>query len=305
MVPSNARQAALQGKILTGLIGRQIGASRSPWLHEREAEAQGLALTYTLFDFAATGADESQLGAQLDAVEAAGYSGVNITYPYKQAVIAHLNELSADAARVGAVNTVKFGDGRRVGYNTDVIGFAESMRAGLPHAVLGRVLQIGAGGGGAATGQALLELGVGTLIVCDRDEARAAALARKLRDNFGNERAIDVDDPLRVIADVDGIVNATPMGMAAAPQAPIDTSRLTPRHWVADIVYFPIETELLRAARMRGCATLDGSGMAVYQAAAAFEIFTGRRAERARMLRSFMEYSGVPASRASGRGMSS
>ena len=300
MPPSNATAAARQNTVLTGLIGRHIGASRSPWLHEREAEAQGLALTYTLFDFAAIGADESQLGAQLDAVEAAGYSGVNVTYPYKQAVIGHLDELSPDAARVGAVNTVKFREGQRVGYNTDVIGFAESMCTGLPGAALGRVLQIGAGGGGAATGQALLQLGVGMLIVCDRDKARAAALARRLRDGFGPDCAIDVDDALAVVADVDGVVNATPMGMAAAPQSPIDTSKLTPRHWVADIVYFPIETELLRAARARGCATLDGSGMAVYQAAAAFEIFTGRSAERTRMLRSFMEFSDASAARVSG-----
>lgn len=297
MASSNARHAARQDQVLTGLIGRHIGASRSPWLHEREAEAQGLTLTYKLFDFAAIGADESHLAAQLDAVEGAGYAGVNVTYPYKQAVIAHLDELSAEAARVGAVNTVKFRDGRRVGYNTDVTGFTESMRTGLPDAALGRVLQIGAGGGGAATAQALLELGVGTLIVCDRDTARAGALARRLRDGFGAERASDVDDPLSAIAGVDGIVNATPMGMAATPQAPIDTSKLTPRHWVADIVYFPIETELLRAARARGCATLDGSGMAVYQAAAAFEIFTGRRAERPRMLRSFIEYAGAAAPR--------
>ena len=101
------------------------------------------------------------------------------------------------------------------------------------------------------------------------------------------QRAAAIDDPLAVIDSVDGVVNATPMGMAANPQAPIDTSRLSPRQWVADIVYFPLETELLRAARARGCATLDGSRMAVYQAAAAFEIFTGRKADRARMLKSF------------------
>jgi shikimate dehydrogenase len=305
LASSNGRHAAPQRAVLTGLIGRHIGASRSPWLHEREAEAQGLALTYTLFDFASLGKDESQLGAQLDALEDAGYAGVNITYPYKQAVIGHLDELSSEAARVGAVNTVKFRAGRRFGHNTDVTGFAESMRLGLPSASLGRVLQIGAGGGGAATAQALLELGVGTLIVCDRDHARAAALSRRLSDAFGRDRAVDVDEPLSVLASVDGVVNATPMGMAASPQAPLDTSKLTPRHWVADIVYFPIETELLRAARARGCATLDGSGMAVYQAAAAFEIFTGRPAERSRMLRSFIEYSGTSTARASGRGASS
>jgi shikimate dehydrogenase len=288
---------APQGSVRTGLIGRQIGASRSPWLHEREAQAQGLALSYTLFDFAALGKDESDLAAQLGAAEAAGFAGVNVTYPYKQAVIALLDELSPEAERIGAVNTVKFAAGKRVGHNTDVIGFAESMRTGLPKASLERVLQIGAGGGGAATAQALLDLGVRLLLVCDRDAERATTLARRLEDGSSARRAVAVEDPLSVIDTVDGVVNATPMGMAANPQAPIDTSKLSSRQWVADIVYFPIETELLRAARARGCATLDGSRMAVYQAASAFEIFTGRKADRARMLKSFMQFSPAAAAR--------
>ncbi|HSC17263.1 MAG TPA: shikimate dehydrogenase [Gammaproteobacteria bacterium] len=296
MSRSNATQQTPQDSVRTGLIGRQIGASRSPWLHEREAQAQGLALSYTLFDFAALGMDESHLAAQLAAAEKAGYAGVNITYPYKQAVIELLDELSPEAARIGAVNTVKFSVGKRVGHNTDVVGFAESMRTGLPNASLERVLQLGAGGGGAATAQALLELGVRSLFVSDQHVDRATTLARRLQDGSNARRVVAIDDPLSVIETVDGIVNATPMGMVANPRAPIDTSRLSSRQWVADIVYFPIETELLRAARARGCATLDGSRMAVYQAASAFEIFTGRKADRARMLASFIEFSGtVPA----------
>ena len=290
MSRSNATQQTPQDSVRTGLIGRQIGASRSPWLHEREAQAQGLALSYTLFDFAALGMDESHLAAQLAAAETAGYAGVNLTYPYKQAVIDLLDELSPEAARIGAVNTVKFSVGKRVGHNTDVVGFAESMRTGLPNASLERVLQLGAGGGGAATAQALLDLGVRSLLVCDQNVERAATLVRRLQDGSSAPRAAAIDDPLSLIDTVDGVVNATPMGMAAHPQAPIDTSKLSPKQWVADIVYFQIETELLRAARARGCATLDGSRMAVYQAASAFEIFTGRKADRARMLRSFMEF---------------
>jgi shikimate dehydrogenase len=287
---ANATPLAPQKRILAGLVGRHIGASRSPWLHEREAQAQGVALEYHLLDFAALGRDESYLCEQLDSAAEQGYAGLNVTHPYKQAVMRCLDELAPSAQRVGAVNTVKFAAGGRIGHNTDVIGFAESMRDGLPNAALGCVLQLGAGGGGAATAQALLELGTGTLLVCDRDRTRAAALVDKLEQSFGAGRAKLVDDPLVGIDRADGIVNATPMGMAANPQPPFDTERLTPRHWVADIVYFPLETQLLRIARSRGCRTLDGSGMVVYQAAAAFEIFTGRQANRARMLRSFVEY---------------
>jgi len=295
---------ARSDEVRAGLIGRHIGASRSPWLHEREAEAQGLVLRYTLFDFAVMGLDESDLARQLGSVIAEGYSGVNITYPYKQAVIASLDELTPEAQRIGAVNTVKFLPGKRVGHNTDVIGFAESMRRGLPGASLGRVLQVGAGGGGAATAQALLELGAGTLLVADRDTARAAILVRKLQQAFGTERATAAEDVSAVVGSVDGIVNATPMGMAAHPEPPIDAAQLMSRQWVADIVYFPIETQLLRAAKARGCATLDGSGMAVYQAAAAFDIFTGRTADRPRMLRSFMEYSSIASPLKNGQGPS-
>ena len=290
MSQANATPGAPQDRILAGLVGRNIGASRSPWLHEREAQAQGLALTYSLLDFAVLGRDESYLCTQLESAAGLGYAGLNITYPYKQAVIQCLDELTPSATRVGAVNTVKFAASKRIGHNTDVIGFAESMRVGLPDAELRTVLQIGAGGAGAATAQALLELGVATLHVCDQDRPRATALVDKLQAAFGAMRAAVCDDPLLVVDRADGIVNATPMGMVGSPQPPLDTSRLTPRHWLADIVYFPLETELLRAARARGCRTLDGSGMAVYQAAAAFEIFTGRTADRPRMLRSFVEY---------------
>jgi shikimate dehydrogenase len=287
---AKATARAPQGRLLAGLVGRHIGASRSPWLHEREAEAQGLALQYDLLDFAVLGRDESDLCTQLATAASQGYAGLNVTYPYKQAVIPCLDELAPSAARVGAVNTVKFDGGKSIGHNTDVIGFAESVRVGLPGAALDVVLQIGAGGGGAATALALLELGVGSLLLYDRERARAVALLEKLRAVFGSTRGAVIDDPLLAVERVDGIVNATPMGMAANPQAPVDTSRLVPRQWVADIVYFPLETELLRAARSRGCRTLDGSGMAVYQAAAAFEIFTGLKADRPRMLRSFIEF---------------
>jgi shikimate dehydrogenase len=277
-------------RIRAGLIGRHIGASRSPWLHEREAHAQGLDLTYELFDFAVMGRDESDLRAQIDAAAEAGYAGLNITYPYKQAVFACLDDVAPSVAKVGAVNTVRLAAGKSVGHNTDVVGFAESMREGLPDAALDRVLQIGAGGGGAATALALLELGVAELLVCDQDVERATALVHRLHQSFDPARSAVVTDMEVIVSRVDGVVNATPMGMAANPRSPIDASRLMPRQWVADIVYFPLETEFLRIARARGCRTLDGSGMAVYQAAAAFEIFTGRRANRPRMRHSFTEY---------------
>lgn len=282
-------------RIRVGLIGRSIGASRSPWMHEQEGSAQGLQLSYELFDFAASGRDEQQLETQLSELQQRGYAGVNITFPYKQSVIAHLDHLSEGARRVGAVNTVQFCKAGRIGYNTDVTGFAKSLQQGLPGAPLGRVLQLGAGGAGAATAQALVDLGVGELLVSDPDAGRAAALVRQLGEQASAARVTvctDVEVALRM---ADGLVNATPIGMCSHPGTPLDTRLLEPRLWVADIVYFPLETALLAAARERGCRTLDGSGMAVHQAAAAFEIFTGRCADAERMRRSFLKFPAAPA----------
>jgi shikimate dehydrogenase len=282
--------AQLEGRFLTGLIGRDILASRSPWLHEQEADALGLRLVYALQDFAAKGWDETDLPRVLDAAQSLGFSGLNVTHPYKQVVIAHLDELSEGARRVGAVNTVQFSGVRKIGYNTDVIGFAKSFEDGLPGAAKASVVQIGAGGAGFATSHALLDLGVEHLHVFDNDAARRAALVEKLNLSFGAGRALEGSDLSERLARCDGIVNATPVGMAAYPGMPVPADALRPEMWLADIVYFPLETQLLAEARARGCRTLNGSGMAVYQAAAAFDIFTGATADPARMLESFRKF---------------
>ncbi len=275
--------------ILTGLFGRSILASRSPWLHEQEARAQELDLSYELFDFTDRGLADDDLGPMLERLAGEGFAGVNVTYPFKQAVIPLLDELADCAKLVGAVNTVAFRDGRAIGYNTDKTGFEESFAEGLPGVAKDRVLQLGAGGAGAAVANSLLSSGVGTIIIADVDHARAARLAAQLVAQYGEGSAVactmgDIDT-----ASVDGIVNTTPMGMAANPAPALDPALLEERHWVADIVYFPLETELLKQARLRGCRTLDGSGMVVNQAARAFEIFTRHKADRRRMRESFSQ----------------
>lgn len=271
----------------TGLIGRSIQASRSPWLHEQEAKAQGLDLSYELFDFTALNLADGELGPLLRRLADDGYSGVNITYPFKQAVIPLLDELEDGARSVGAVNTVAMQEGRLIGYNTDKTGFQESLAEGLPDAELDVVLQLGAGGAGAAVANALLSLGTARLEISDVDLSRAETLAERLCGEYGAGRVLarasgDLDTAL-----VQGIVNTTPMGMSAHPEPAIDPAKIAPHHWVADIVYFPIETELLRLARAKGCRTLDGSGMVIGQAARAFQIFTGLTADRKRMRTSF------------------
>ena len=145
--------------VLVGLVGAGIQASRTPSLHEREGARQGLRYVYKLIDLEALGLDASALPDILTAAQRFGFAGLNITHPCKQAVIPLLDDLSPDAAALGAVNTVVLKDGRRVGHNTDWWGFAESFRRELPDVRRERVVQFGAGGAGAAVAHALLTLG--------------------------------------------------------------------------------------------------------------------------------------------------
>ena len=279
----------LQPAVLVGLIGAGIQASRAPALHEREGVEQGIRYVYKLIDLdrlATLGQDA--LPELLTAAERLGFAGLNITHPCKQSILPLLTDLSEDARELGAVNTVLFRDGnRRVGHNTDWWGFAESFRRGLPGARLNRVVQIGAGGGGAAVAYAALMLGVQRLSIFDLDTTRARDVASRLSVRFGQGTAVTCADMTEAMAEADGLIHATPTGMAKYPGLVLPEQLLHPALWVAEIVYFPLETELLRAAKRLGCRTLDGGGMAVFQAVEAFRLFTGRQANVERMLRHF------------------
>ena len=275
--------------VLVGLIGAGIQASRTPAMHERQGDRLGLRYLYRLIDLDVLGVGAEALPDLLRAAERMGFAGLNITHPCKQAVIAHLTELSDDARAIGAVNTVVLDGGRRIGHNTDWLGFAESFRRGMPDVPKRAVVLLGAGGAGVAVAHAALTLGVESLAVFDVDRARSAALAEALNLRFGAGRAHAGEDLAHAMANADGLIHATPTGMAAHPGLPLPVALLAPRHWVVEIVYFPLQTELLRAARARGCRTLDGGGMAVFQAFEAFRLFTGRTPDADDMLRHFAE----------------
>ena len=199
-----------------------------------------------------------------------------------------LDKLSSDARAIGAVNTVVFeADGGTVGHNTDWYGFAESFRRELADAPRATVAQLGAGGAGSAVAHALLTLGVGELSITDIDQGRAARLAAELCGRFGAGRAIASADPERGIGTADGLVNTTPVGMVGHPGMPVSRDLLRPDLWVAEVIYFPLETELLRAARATGCRTMAGGTMAVFQAVGAFRLFAGIEADADRMIAHF------------------
>lgn len=274
-----------KGAVHIGLLGRGIGASLSPVMHRREGQRQGLDYHYHLIDFDALGLGDHDLGDVVALLERVGFAGLNITHPFKQSILSHLSALSPQAEAIGAVNTVIFSSDGRKGHNTDCWGFAESFRLGLPDVSRRRVLQIGAGGAGAAVAHALLEVGVSELDIFDVEGARAAALAEQISSLGKSAKA--VSSPLVALGGADGVVNATPIGMTKYPGFPIDPEALSPRQWVADIIYFPRITPLIEVASARGCATLPGSGMAIFQAVRAFELFTGRAPSRDDMARTF------------------
>ena len=284
----------MQRRMLIGLIGANIQKSLSPLLHEDAMAAAGIRCHYHLMDL-----DQLPgrgLADLLAAARTAGFAGVNITYPCKQSVMPLLDHVSAEARQIGAINTVTIAsDGRTQGFNTDRLGFRSAfVEAFGGDAARGKtVLLVGAGGAGRAVAFALFDLGVQTVLVSDQDPAQAGRLSAALNANFGAGRA-GVETEVKVaLARASGAVNATPVGMSGIPGFPIPVDAITSSHWVADVVYTPLETELIKAARAKGAKVMGGAGMCVHQAAEAFRLFTGISPDLNRMHRVFAEAAAV------------
>jgi shikimate dehydrogenase len=278
----------MSGRRLVGLIGTNIGKSLSPFLHEDAFAAAGVIGHYHLMDVSVL--QGRRLEDLLAAARTAGFAGVNVTHPFKEAVIPLLDSVSAEAREIGAVNTVVFDkSGATTGHNTDCSGFRQAFREtlGEDSARDRSVLLLGGGGAGRAVAFALMSLGVATLKIFDRDTARATGLCADLILRFGAGRCELLSDPEAAVAAVAGIVNATPVGMAGYAGVPLPTQLVRPTHFVADVIYTPIDTEFVLAARGKGCRTMNGGGMCVHQAADAFRHFTGWTADVERMRRRF------------------
>jgi shikimate dehydrogenase len=263
------RGYAASKKLLTGLIGAPIAHSASPAMHERAAEALGLRGHYQLIEVA--GADAAGLSLMLEGVRRLGFAGVNVTFPYKEAVVPLLDELAPAAATMAAVNTVVVRDNRLIGHNTDTTGFARAV-APLLAASGNAVAVIGTGGVGKAIAFALASLKVTDLRIFDSEPARAEKLAALLAKHGGARVAGSVEDAL---AGATGLVNGTPVGMLPNRDTPVPASLLRENLWVADAVYSPLITPLLAAAKAKGARIMTGRELAIYQAADAFELFTG------------------------------
>jgi shikimate dehydrogenase len=270
-------------KLLCGLVGAGIQRSLTPAMQEEEARAQGLRLHYQLIDLDAAGQSIDALPGLIAAARTMGFSGLNITYPCKQAVIPLLDALSDEARAMGAVNTVVFRDGKTTGHNTDGSGWRWGFERALPDANLARVVLLGAGGAGSAIAHSLCRMKAQSLVIVDSDAARADALAAELNRQYGGARVGASTDAAAALQGATGLVHATPTGMDKLPGLPLAAELLRPDLFVAEIVYFPLETALLKAARALGCRVVDGGTMAVGQAVGAFELFTGLKADAARI----------------------
>ena len=275
-------------KFLVGLIGANIMKSLSPAMHAEAFAAAGIEGYYHVMDVDVL--QVRQLPQLFEAVKTAGFSGTNVTYPFKQEVLALLDEVDLEAAQIGAVNTVTIApDGRTKGYNTDRCGFRRSFEEGLGRASAeaATVVLVGAGGAGRAVAFALMDLGVATVVVHDRDARQTATLMADLTKHYGAARCRLADSLERDIAEADGIVNATPIGMLGFPGNPVPVAPLHGKHWAADVIYTPIETAFIKAAADKGARVLTGGGMCVHQAAESFRLFVGTEPDVKQMHRTF------------------
>jgi len=260
-------------------------------MHEREARQNGLQYLYRPVDLSVNGRSGTEVGDLLHYGRDLGFNAFNITHPCKQLVMEHLDEVSDDAERLGAVNTVLVTDSGFSGHNTDHSGFGRALSTGLPGAALEKVVQLGAGGAGAAVAYALLKAGVGELTLVDLDAERVQERAQALSALFpaAQVTAGTSTDLPEALAAADGFVQATPVGMHSHPGMPVDPALLRPQLWVADVIYRPVRTKLIDSAEAMGCRVLDGGHMAVGQAVDAFELITGIRPDSSRMRAHFLE----------------
>jgi shikimate dehydrogenase len=252
-----------------GLIGDKIQASRSPDLHRLAGRLCGLDVSYDLLIPPARG---EAFDAVFDHCRAGGFRGINITYPYKETVLSRLAAPDSDLVALGACNTVVFEAAGPKGANTDSTGFASAFRHRFGDASPGIVAMAGAGGVGKAIAFALASLDVTELNIFDADRAKAEALSSQLN---GRLQARVADDVAGALQGAAGVVNGTPVGMLPDRGMAVPDALLHRGLWVADAVYTPLWTPLLVAAKAKGASVMTGRDLAVYQAADAFELFTG------------------------------
>jgi shikimate dehydrogenase len=255
-----------------GLIGDNIGRSQAPRLHELAGRLTGIPVSYERLI-------PKELGKDFEAVfreaGAAGFRGLNITYPYKERVMKLLTVSDPRVAALGAVNTVVFGAHGPEGHNTDWSGFLAGYRRAFGDRVPGPVCMVGAGGVGKAVAFGLIELGLADLRLVERDLGKAEALAQALRAAAPGLRVTATRDVAEGAAGATGLINCTPVGMVGYGGTPIPRPLMAGADWAFDAVYTPVDTEFLQNAAAEGLQVLSGYELYFYQGLHAFAIFHG------------------------------
>jgi len=262
---------------LVGVFGDPVAHSLSPAMHNAAFRALGLPYRYLKFHVPLY-----QLKKALRGTVALGFEGINLTIPLKEAALHLMDRVTREARRVGAVNTVTCAGGRLLGHNTDGEGFLRSLKEAWGfHPRGARVVVLGAGGAARAVAFALADAGTRELTLVNRTLGRATRLARAISRTLGVKvRAYPLGprtDWPRLLGQADLLVNATSAGLKREPSL-VPASALAPPLKVADLIYNPPETALLRVARRRGVKAINGTGMLLHQGALVFERWTHRRA---------------------------
>jgi shikimate dehydrogenase len=268
----NGKTAGVGGPVRLGLIGDNIARSRSPLLHRLAGRLCGLDVSYDLLVPRDMGCD---FDAVFDACRAGGLRGVNVTYPYKETVVARV-QVGERARRIGSVNTVVFDERGPVGHNTDHSGFLAAYRSAFGNMSPGRVALVGAGGVGKAVAFGLVALGAQEIAIIDRDAARAKGLVKAIMAApQGSASALVADDVCEAVRDADGIVNCTPLGMVGHAGSAIPLDLLGAQRWAFEAVYTPVDTAFKLASEATGVKVLSGYELFFHQGVDAFRIFTG------------------------------
>lgn len=265
-----------------GLIGDNIARSQSPRLHVEAGRLCGLDLTYERLI-------PHDLGRSFDEVFQhcldEGFRGINVTYPYKEEVVPRLTVPDPATAAIRACNTVLFGTGRPVGYNTDHSGFIAAFRARFGAASPGRVAMIGAGGVGKAIAFGLTGLGVQELRIFDRDSEKADGLAAAVTASSSDIKLVVAMTVDEAVAEADGLINCTPLGMTGYAGSPIPANLMTGACWAFDAVYTPVDTNFLCDAQRAGLEVMSGYELFFHQGVDAFRLFTGLDVDTVRLRR--------------------
>lgn len=266
--------------IKVGVMGWPISHSLSPRLHNYWMKEHHLAGEY-----AALEVKPLALGEMLCSLASQGYRGVNLTVPHKEAAQKLMNSLDPVASAIGAVNTVLVEAGKLKGYNTDAYGFIENLRQAQAIGKKNKAVVLGAGGAARAVCKALLDEGFERIVIVNRTPLNAQAIARKFGEKFD---VAPWEQRNESLADADLLVNSTSLGLKNGEPLEIDLSALPKEAAVNDLVYAPLQTPLLKQAAERGNKTVDGLGMLIHQAAAAFEIWFGVHPSTGGLVRKYL-----------------